>query len=239
MNAFHYFFYQLGEARNFFFGAFEEQFVVDLQNHLRFEFFLGQAAVEFDHGELDQVGGGALHRRIHGGAFGEIAHVGLRRIDFRDLADAPEHSFGDAGLARFGDLTVEKFFHAAIALEIFGDEFGGFFLVNVELLREAERRKAVNHAEIDDFRDAAMLARLREWRHVKNFLRGARVDVLSAPESFCQHRILGKMRENSQFDLRVIGGKQYTARRRDECGANFAAELGAYRNILQIRIRGA
>ena len=141
--------------------------------------------------------------------------------------------------ARFGDLAVEEFLHAAIAFEIFGDEFRGFFLVNAELLGEAEGGKAVNHAEIDDFGDAAMLAGLRERRDVENFLRGARVDVFAAAESFDQHGIVGKMSEDAQFDLRVVGGKQQTARRGDEGGANFAAELGAYRNILQIRIRGA
>ena len=36
---------------------------------------------------------------------------------------------------------VEIFFHAAVALEIRGDEFGGFFGVDAEFLREAERAK--------------------------------------------------------------------------------------------------
>ena len=92
--------------------------------------------------------------------------------------------------------------------------FAASFCVDAELLGEAEGRKAVNHAEIDDFGDAAMLARLRERRDAENFLRGARVDVFAAAESFDQDGILGKMREDAQLDLRIIRGKQQAARRR-------------------------
>ena len=109
-------------------------------------------------------------------------------------------------------------------------------MVDAELLRQAEGGKAVNHAEIDDFGDAAMLGRLREWRDVENFLRGARVNVFAAAKSFDEHGIFGKMREDAQLDLRIIGGKQLKSRRGDERGANFAAELGAHGNVLQIRI---
>ena len=60
--------------------------------------------------------------------------------------------------ARFGDLRVEIFFHAAVALEICGDKFGGFFCIDTEMLRETKRRKPINHAEIDHFCDAPVLA---------------------------------------------------------------------------------
>ena len=146
---------------------------MNLQNHLRLKAFRGQAAIKFDHGELNEIGGGALHGRVHGCALGEIAHIGLGRIDFGDLANAAEESACDAGLTRFGDLTIEELFDAAVALEISGNELRGLFLVNAELLGQAEGRKTVNHAEIDDFCDAAMLTRLSEWRDVENFLRGA------------------------------------------------------------------
>ncbi len=38
-------------------GNLEEQFVVDLQHHARFQLALGELAVERDHRQLDQVGG--------------------------------------------------------------------------------------------------------------------------------------------------------------------------------------
>ena len=84
-----------------------------------------------------------------------------------------------------------------------------------------------------------MLARLRERQHAENFLRGARVNVFAAAKGFDEDRVFGKMREDAQLDLRIIRGKKQAARRSDEGGADFAAELGADGNILQIGIRGA
>ena len=38
----------------------------------------GELALDGDHGQLDEVGGGALQRRIQRGAFGEVAQIDLR-----------------------------------------------------------------------------------------------------------------------------------------------------------------
>ncbi len=139
MGVFHDFFYEGAEFGDFGFGSFEEEFVVHLEGHFRLKFFGGEAAIELDHGEFDEVGGGALHGRVHGGAFGEVAHVRLGRIDFRDGADAAEHGFDVAGFAGVCDLGVEEFFHAAVAFKIDGDEVRGFFLFDAELLRETRK----------------------------------------------------------------------------------------------------
>ena len=130
------------------------------------------------------------------------------------------------------NLLVEKFFDAAIALEICRDKFGSFLCVDAELLREAEGREAVNHAEIDDFGDAAVLGCLRKRRDAKHFLRRAGMNVFAATKSFDEHGILGEMRENAQFDLRIIGGKQQIPGSGGESGADFAPELGADRDVL-------
>src|SRR5277367_5094927 len=81
-----------------------------------------------------------------------------------------------------------------------------------------------------------MLTGLRERRDVEYFLRGARVDVFPATKSFDEDRIARKMSEDAQLNLRIIRGKELKSRRGDERGANFAAELGADGNVLQIRI---
>src|SRR5579864_5846039 len=227
------------EALKLFCRALEKKLVVDLQNHARAEFFRDQAAVDFDHGEFDEIGGSALKRRVHRGAFGKIAQVGLRRIDFWNGTDAAEHRARDAGLAGFGDLAFEIFFNAAVTVEIGGDEFRGFFLVNLQILRQAEGGESIDDAKVDDFGGAAMLGRLGKGRDVENFLRRARVNVLGAAKSFDENRVLGKMREDAQLDLGVIGREENVAGFGDEGGANFASEFGANGNVLKIGIRGA
>src|ERR1700683_3783237 len=60
VNALHHFLHEFREARQFLLVRLEKQFVVNLQDHSRFEFAV-ETAVELDHGELDEISGGALH----------------------------------------------------------------------------------------------------------------------------------------------------------------------------------
>src|ERR1017187_7488723 len=67
----------LDESAKFFgFGGdyVEEEFVVNLQGHERAQFARGDFGVDAEHGELDEVGGSALQRRVDGGAFCEATH---------------------------------------------------------------------------------------------------------------------------------------------------------------------
>src|SRR5438094_289349 len=74
------------------------------------------------------------------------------------------------------------FLHSAIPREIRIDELRGFALFDPNLLRQTERRKAVDDAEVDGFRGAAMLGGLRELANAKNFLRGPRMDIFAVAE---------------------------------------------------------
>ena len=53
-----------------------------------------------------------------------------------------------------------------------------------------------------------------------------------------QQRVGAEVREQAEFDLRVVCGEQLRAGRGGECGANFAAQLGADGNVLQVGIDG-
>ena len=104
----------------------------------------------------------------------------------------------------------------------------GFLLLDPKLRRETERRLPVNDAEVDRLRRAAVLGILRHRTDAKNFLGGARVNVLPGAERFDQHGIFGKMRQDAQLDLRIIGGEQRVARLRNKRRANLAAKLGPH-----------
>src|SRR3984885_4421941 len=66
----------------------EEELVVDLEGHAGAEFAGGDGGVDADHGQFDEVGGGALQWRVDSGAFGEATHVGVAGLDVGDGADA-------------------------------------------------------------------------------------------------------------------------------------------------------
>ena len=50
---------------------------------------------------------------------------------------------------------------------------------------------------------------------------------------------LGQVREHAELDLRVVGRDQHVAGVGDERAADLAAELGADRDVLQVRIAAA
>src|SRR5262249_9172813 len=108
--------------------------------------------------------------------------------------------FADRSLTNFGYLLVEEFLDAAVALEVGGDKLGGFALIDGKLLREAKRRKSVNHAKIYNFGDAPVFARLLERKHAKHLLRRAGVNVFAAREWLEKNAISERVGEDAQFD---------------------------------------
>ena len=78
----------------------------------------GDGGVDAEHGELDEVGGGALQRRVDGGAFGEAAHVGVARLDVGDGADAAEVGADGLFAADGFERLVDEALDAGVALEV-------------------------------------------------------------------------------------------------------------------------
>src|SRR5258708_1717703 len=110
-------------------------------------------------------------------------------MDSRSRRDSSEKSLPHAALARLGKNIVQVLLHAAIAREIGADEFRGFFLIDSQLLREPEGRKAINDAEVDGLGGAAVLRSLRQRPHAEDFLRRPRVDVFTVAESLDEHGV--------------------------------------------------
>src|SRR5690348_11278730 len=204
MNLLHAVLYERRQLRQLAFGPFEKQFIMNLQDHARAKILFGKTLVNFDHGQLDQIGRGALQRRVHRCALRKIAKIHLRRIDFWDGPDAPEESARETSRAGFSNLPLEVFFYSAVALEVCGNEFRRFLLFNLQILREAERRKPVDDSEVNHFCGAAMLGSLRKRSGAENFLRCAGMNVLALAERLDKNRILREMRENAQLDLRIV-----------------------------------
>ena len=89
------------------------------------------------------------------------------------------------------------------------------------------------------FDAAAQLVRLEAAVGAEHLQRRAVVDVLAGAERLDQRLFAGQVREHAQLDLRVVGGDQHVARRGDERAPDLAAELGADRDVLQVRVGAA
>ena len=62
---------------------FEDEFVMHLHDQPGFQLLAVDPALHGDHCQLDEVGGGALHRSIDCRAFGALPAADLRGMDFR------------------------------------------------------------------------------------------------------------------------------------------------------------
>ncbi len=89
------------QAVEFIGRRFEEQFVMDLQDHARAEFLRGKFAMDSDHGQLDEIGScalkGRVERRFHSQAspLGAVYILGERDTE-RTEPSIEELAFGDA-----------------------------------------------------------------------------------------------------------------------------------------------
>src|ERR1039458_9572043 len=235
------FHFVLDEGAEFFgFGGedVEEEFVVDLEGHARAQAARGDFGVDAEHCELDEVGGGALQRRVDGGTLGESAHVGVARLDVGDGADAAEVRAHGLVAANGFEGLVDEAADAGVALEVSIDVGAGFLLVDAELRGQTERGDAVDDAEVDGLgAGSGLLVELGDG-DAEDFGSGEGVDVLAGAVGVEQQRVLREVGHQAQLDLRVVGGHEQVAGCGDEGGANLAAKRGADGDVLQGGVGG-
>src|SRR5437868_12081877 len=63
-----------------------------LEGHAGAQRAAREFGVDFDHCQLDYIGGRALQRSIHCSALGEAAHVGILAVDVGDWTNAAKQS---------------------------------------------------------------------------------------------------------------------------------------------------
>ena len=103
---------------------------------------------------------------------------------------------------------------AGEALKVRLDVVARLLAADAQLVREAERRDAVDDAEVDRLGAAAHLARHVLHRHAEHFRCRHRVNVEAFGEGLLQLRNVGDVREHAQLDLRIVGRDELHARRR-------------------------
>ncbi len=239
---------ELGNARHqagnvfahpvrFFLGHFEHQLVVHLHHHPAAQFFAHECGIDGDHRHLDEVGRGALHRRIDGGALGRRP-ARPAGVDVGQPQSSPEHGFDIALLRRqlAGALHIRR--DTRIAGEVAVDVELRRAALQAEVACQAEGAHAVDQPEVDDLGHAALIAADFQRSDAENLSRGRAVNVFPGGERSEQTRVLREVRHDAQLDLRVVARRDQPALGRDKRLAN-APPLGrAYWNVLQIGIVG-
>ena len=161
----------------------------------------------------------------------------LRRADLGHRPAAAEQRGHVAVALRLLDRPRDEVLHVREPREVGVDVGLRLLARDLEVLREPERRDAVDDPEVDHLRDRALAGRQRRRIDAEHLGRGRAVDVLAARERLAQLRLAGDVREDAQLDLRVVGREQLRALLGDERRADLAPEVGADRDRLQVRAR--
>ena len=235
--AFHFRFDHLRERFHLFTRAFENEFVVDLQHHAEREVFVVDALLDADHGNFDEVGGAALHWRVHGHAFCHLRFHAVRAVDARDVAAAARKRFHVAVAVGGGLGVVDELLHALVHFEVAVDEALRLCHRDFQVARKAECGHAVEHTEVHDLRVAAHVGGHAVQRHAVDGGGGTGVDVDAFLVAFDEGNVPAQVRKHAEFNLRVIDGENHVVRvLRYECGADLLAEIAADGDVLQVRV---
>ena len=139
-------------------------------------------------------------------------------------------------LARLLEGSIDELPNALVAREIAIDVGLGFGLRNAQLRGQPEGGNSVHDAEVHRLGTIARLLVHGFGGNAEDLAGGERMNIDIFRVGAHQQRIAAEMRQQPQLDLRIVGGEQLRARRGCKCGANFAAELGADGDVLQIGI---
>ena len=192
-----------------------------------------------DHRQLDQVGRGALHRRIDGGALRGRAARAVGRVDLGQPEPAAEHRLHEALALGLGARALHVARHARVSGEVAVDVELGRLALDVQVGRQPEGAHAVDQAEVDDLGGAPLIGRDLAHRHAEHLAGGGAMHVLAGVERRQQALVAADVRHDAQLDLRVVGADDYGPGRRDEGLADTPPFRRAYRNVLQVGVAGA
>ena len=153
-----------------------------------------------------------------------------------DRASAFEHRLDVTFVLRLGHAVGEERRDAREAFLVPVDDLTGLAVGNAEPAREPEGGDAVDDPEVDHLRAAALLfGDLVEFDAVDLGGDGL-VDVLPLAEGVDERLVLGQVRQQTQLDLRIVRADKHAVLRRDKRFADFPADVGADRDVLQVRV---
>ena len=235
--AFHFGFDHLRERFDLIAGAFEHEFVMHLEHHAEREVLVVDALLDADHGDLDEVGGTALHGGIHGHAFGHLRFHAVAGVDACDVAAASGKCFYVA-VAVGGSLgVVDELLHALVHFEVTVDKALGLPHRDFQVAGEAEGGHAVEHAEVHHLGVAAHVGGHVVKAHAVDGRGGAGVDVDAFLVALDECFVTAQVGEHAEFNLRVVHRENHVVRvLRHECGTDLLAEFATDGDVLQVRI---
>ena len=140
--------------------------------HLEDELCLRARSYQFilhlTHRDLDDISSRALHGMIHGRTLTKTTLLRIARIEFRNIASAPEECLSIPIRLGLLDDPVEIGAHPTICSKITIDHVFGIAEGNIERLRKPIGLLTVHDAEVNRLRTTAQKRRNLFERHIEH-----------------------------------------------------------------------
>ena len=194
--------------------------------------------VAADHGDLHDVGRGALDDHVDREPLALLAQLPAPRAQLGHLAAAPEQRRDVAVLGALLDRLLDEPRHGREPGQVALDELVRFLLGDVQPVGHPPGREPVNDSVVDHLR-LRTHSRVDLIRcHPKHTTGRSGVDIFAFSEDFLEHVLAGDVGQQPQLDLRVVGRDQQVPRLGDEAGADLPPERGPDRDVLEVGVVG-
>jgi len=157
-------------------------------------------------------------------------------LQFRQIAPAVQNSADVAVAFRAFQNFIQISAHLFIPLKISVNVSLRGFLSNAQLFGQTESAHAVENAKVDYLRLSAHFGIYHFRKYAENIGCRAGVNVFIGLESINECFVFGKMRQHAQFNLRIIGGNKFIARRGNESLSDSFPFRRADGDVLQVGI---
>ena len=212
---------------------------MDLQDQLGIQPALCKPIMDADHGDLHDVGGGALDGGVHGHPLTELlAHlVGLGQLG--DEAAAAQLGGDEALLVGGLDDLVQVAVDVGVAVQVTVDIGLGLGAGNMQVLGQGMLPHAVHDAEVDGLGLLAKLHRDVVLVYAEDAGGGVGMDIEARDESVPHGGVSRDIRQEAQLDLGVVGVDEDTVfGGGNEELAKLTAQLGADGDVLEVGLGG-
>ena len=217
----------------------EHQLVVHLQQHARRQVLFCERPLNIDHGDLDDVGRGALDGRVERRPFGDVASLPVVTVEVGQVATATEQGGRVLVAAGLFDGFVQVVAHPAEPGEVGLHLFFCFARADLELCRQAEGTESVREPVAHRLDPAAHVGGHLVDRHAESTRPDKAVEVLTGVEGLDQPRVAGQMCHDPHLDLAVVGRHQrLETRTHDKPLTDLSAGIGTDRDVLEVRLGG-
>ncbi len=212
---------------------------MDLQKKAGFREFLPEGVLHPNHGQLDDIRGGALNGGVQGDPLGGAADVKVAAFQLRNIPAAAVKGLGIANLPGVRHHPLHIGPDAVVVVQVVVDIGPGLIAEDADVLRQGEFRDPVDNAEVHGLGMAALEGRHRLRGHAEYLGRGGGVDIRAGAEGLLHGLVPGNMGKDPQLNLAVVRVHQDAAGFRHEHLPDFRPQVRADGDVLQVGLGGA